>query len=246
MGINANCNYCGMDMGFMATTCSYCGQVQPQHKKKKTPTQTPKAIPISTTLSSPAGKNISTQNSVPANQVDSVLSALRQIQTTVNNQQGQKSYKKQAVSSVQKTPTVKKKPGMISRFFFYSGLFCWWALFKPILDTFLDPRGVFDTKLGEGHAIMASIILFFTLIFFCRGTWRVWMAQIAAGMSAFFLLVKPWLFPIQYQWQTSDGQMGSFTYSYTSETHLFLVLPGMIWAVIAFILSASLAGRMTK
>lgn len=229
--IKENCHYCSMELGFMATTCSYCGQVQPQHKKK----------PLK-----PVAKSIPSQSAAPANQADTVLSALRQIQTQVAKSQGHPSYKKQAVSSNQKVATEQKKPGRLSRLFFYFGLIGWWSLFRPILDSFLSPRDFFGSQLGEGQPIVASLILFFTIVFFCRGTFRVWLAQIAAGTSAFFLLVKPWLFPLQYSWQTSDGQMGSFAYSYTSETHLFFVVPGMLWAVVAFILSATLAGRMTR
>lgn len=236
--IKENCHYCGMELAFRTTTCSYCGQVQPQHKKK----------PLKPIVSAVKNTSSPTQASVqaPVGQMETVLSALRQIQAQTTQQQSQKSsYKKQTSSPSPKMTSTKKKSGKLF-VFFYVGLFFWWSFFKPILDSFIMPQGIFGTQLGEGQPIVASAILFFTIVFFCRGTFRVWLAQIATGLSAFVLLVKPWLFPLQYTWQTSDGHMGFFEYSYTSETHLCFVAPGMILAVIAFILSATLAGRMTR
>jgi hypothetical protein len=217
--------------------------VQPQHKKKK-PSATPQKTTPPTSLKTVV-KSASSPSTAPVGQVETVLSALRQIQTQVAKQ-AQTTTNRPLPSVASKSPSETKKPGKISRFFFYLGLFFWWVLFRSVLTTFLTPRGVFDVKSGEALPIIASIFLFFTIVFFCRGTFRVWIAQIITGTSSFFLLVKPWLFPIIYSWQSSNGTIESFAYSYTSETHLFYVVPGMILAVVAFILSTSLANRMTK
>ena len=220
-----NCQYCGMELNLAATTCTYCGQVQAKYKKKK-------PVPSFATQKKSTPQPVITENPLTPTNVDTVVSTLRKIQA----QSGQK----------QKTFKKNKKPGKISRVFFYLGLVWWWSLFKPILDTFVTPRGIFAHQLGEAQPLVASIILFFTLILFCRSMGRAFIAQVIASMSAFFLLIKPRFFPLEYSSQSSDGQIVFYPFSYTSETHLYFVIPGIILAITAFILSVILADRATK
>jgi hypothetical protein len=66
------------------------------------------------------------------------------------------------------------------------------------------------------------------------------------SLTGLALLLKPKLSPHEYSWLTANGDMERHIFSYTSETHLYYVIPGLILAFLAFIIFFSTVTRLLQ
>lgn len=216
------CQYCETPLPFLSDVCTYCGQKQkPEAAHVKTASEHVTAdfaaeheaarreASASSARATVPHKTPPTPTAVlPATEV---IAAVRKIQSSETSP-GQT---RQAAQEGCAVKTIR---------FAFAGF--WFLTISELMNGFRATdfgTGEFGEFAGTLSVLAALLVIAFA------GDKILWRLAIipVSFLNAAILLIKPMQFPITVSWMRPDGVTGSHALSYTSESHLYFVLPGI-------------------
>lgn len=215
-GVKRKCMYCEMELPLLGDTCTYCGQKQ-------------KADPLAVMSASERVSADFAAEQAPAKSKSPLPARIAApVAQVINAVQRAQSFK-----AKREAPAVKREGCAVKilRLIFAAS---WLFLIAELADNFRSDSpyaGIFDEFAGLMSAVAGLLVIAFA------GQNILWRLAIipVTFLNASILLLKPVQYPIVSTWTNFDGTATTHALSYTSETHLFFVLPGLALLVLGVI-----------
>lgn len=248
------CFYCETEMPLLSDVCSYCGQKQKadpfasthalgEKFKRDLRVKAVDQIKSQTTHASAMPRNAATNQRVQVPRQQSAATPTPRPQQSAATQVFQAPSLSVAAANQARRPTQttapKQKPASPLRLIFF---LAWLGLFRDFITHYMEgrPYGALDWEF-YGGGLAAALFLFF--IASARSLFLSFVSALLMSGTALALLLKPKLSPHEFSWQTANGDIERYIPSYTSETHLYYVIPGLILAFLAFVIFFSTVTR---
>lgn len=228
------CRVCGMEE-VVAGKCGYCGQSQTPSKtaSEKARSSFKRARPdFSRNVDLPKIDQVHSHtdsHEIPSN---------KNPQMNINKPKKPQVAPKPAPASKKKSASQKGKGA--SRFFYFVSIVAWFFCFGLVAESF-DRTSGRVSELGNEGGLFLGLAAFFLLIFTRGGIFRTILSLMTVPMTAVLLLAKPAAAPVKYYY---NQQWTAFSYS--SETHMYFVVPGVILIFCCFIFGLSILVRMLR